>query len=64
MGIGVRAEKLPGRGRLVGNMVRAGVERSMVQLKKSKLSGTEKTGGPFCAGQLLRARSHGPTRPW
>lgn len=40
----MRAEKLTGRGRLVGNMVRAGTERSMVQLKKSKLAGTEIAG--------------------
>lgn len=39
----MKVEKLLGGGRLVGNMGRAGHERSMIHLKKSKLPGTEKT---------------------
>lgn len=53
----------------MGNMVRAGVERSMVQLKKSKLAGTKKTGvvhavldscsGPNHVGLLGHGREFG-----
>lgn len=39
----MRVVKFPDRRRPIRNLGRAGVERSVVHLKKSKLPGTEKT---------------------
>lgn len=40
----------------MGNMGRAGVERSMVHLKESKLPGRENKSGTGCVGEVGGAR--------